>query len=397
MTGSVADHTAPAAAPTAGSAQAFTMAAAGHQLAFYPDGPGRLQRLLQLIEEAQSSFDVAFYIFADDASGTAVRDALVAAARRGVAVRLIVDDFGTGTQDAFFAALTEAGGSFRNFLPRLSRRYLIRNHQKLAIADGRIAMLGGFNVADDYFAALGGDAWHDLGFTIEGPSVARLAEWFARLDDLAETTRGQFRAIRRAVGGWDRGQDPVQVLIGGPAKGLSSWARVISADLVHGTRLDMVMAYFSPPRRLRRRMRRIAANGQTRLLLAGKTDNGATIGAARLLYRSLLRSGAQLWEYEPSKLHMKLIVLDDAVYLGSANFDMRSLYLNLEIVVRIRDAGLADRMREFVSAQLGVSQAITPAVHRQQGGWFNRLRWVISWFLVSVLDYSVSRRLNLGL
>lgn len=157
------------------------------------------------------------------------------------------------------------------------------------------------------------------------------------------------------------------------------------------------MAYFSPPRRLRKRIRRIAAKGQTRLLLAGKTDNGATIGAARLLYRSLLRAGAQIWEYQPSRLHMKLIVLDDVVYLGSANFDMRSLYLNLEIVVRIKDAALADRMRDFITEQLEQSQAITPAVHRAQGGWFNRTRWVISWFLVVVLDYTVSRRLNLGL
>lgn len=393
MTGIVADPAAPAAL----AAQPFGLAAAGHQLGFFPGGPGRLERLLQLVDEARTSLHVAFYIFADDASGLAVRDALVGAARRGVSVCLIVDDFGTGTQEAFFAPLCEAGGTFRNFLPRLSRRYLIRNHQKLVVADRQIAMMGGFNVADDYFAPSGEDSWHDLAFTIEGPVVAQLEEWFTRLEQLAGTTRGQFRAIRRAVGEWPRGDDPMQLLIGGPAKGLSSWTRMISADLVHGTRLDLVMAYFSPPRRLRKRIRRIAALGQTRLLLAGKTDNGATIGAARLLYRSLLRSGAKIWEYCPSKLHMKLIVLDDAVYLGSANFDMRSLYLNLEIMVRIKDAALAERMRQFVTEQLGESQAITPEVHRAQGGWFTRLRWVISWFLVSVLDYSVSRRLNLGL
>jgi cardiolipin synthase len=393
MTGSDGERAAPAACAT----QAFAVAAAGHQLAFFADGPERLARLLRLIGEARSSLHVAFYIFGDDACGVAVRDALVAAAGRGVSVSLIVDDFGTATQNTFFAPLYEAGGIFRNFLPRLSRRYLIRNHQKMVIADGQLAMLGGFNIADDYFAPPGEASWHDLAVTLEGPVVARLEDWFARLETLASTTRGQFRAIRRAVGEWDRGEGSVQVLIGGPAKGLSSWTRMISADLVHGTRLDLIMAYFAPPRRLRKRMRRIAAKGQTRLLLAGKSDNGATIGAARLLYRSLLRSGAQVWEYGPSKLHMKLIVLDDAVYLGSANFDMRSLYVNLEIVVRIRDAALADRMRDFVTAQLADSQMITPAVHRTQGGWFTRLRWVISWFLVSVLDYSVSRRLNVGL
>jgi cardiolipin synthase A/B len=383
--------------PVAAALATFTCDAAGHQLTFLPGGPQRLDRLLRLIGEARASLNMAFYIFAADTAGTAVRDALVAAAQRGVAVRLIVDDFGTGARDAFFAPLAAAGGTVSTFLPRLSRRYLIRNHQKLVIADGAVAMLGGFNVADDYFAPPGDDSWHDLGFTIAGPTVARLEQWFAQLEQLAGTRRGQFRAILRAVGQWDRGADPLQVLIGGPTRGLSSWARMVSADLVHGTRLDLVMAYFAPPRRLRQRIRRIAAKGQSRLLLAGKTDNAATIGASRLLYRSLLRSGAQLWEYQPARLHMKLIVLDDAVYLGSANFDMRSLYLNLEIMLRIRDAALAERLRAFVTQQLGEAQRITPAVHRAQGGWSTRVRWVISWFLVSVLDYSVSRRLNLGL
>jgi len=375
----------------------FAVAAAGHSWQFLPGGADRREALLALIAEARSSLDMAFYIFAQDEAGTLVRDALVAAAQRGVAVRLVIDDFGSAAHAGFFAPLVAAGGLFAEFLPRLSRRYLIRNHQKLVIADGARAMLGGFNVADDYFAPPAAQGWQDLGVIVEGPVVERLAQWFAVLVDLASTTRRQFRAIRQAVGGWDRGSDPVQVLIGGPARGLSSWARMISADLVHGQRLDMVMAYFSPPRRLRKRLRRIAAKGQTRLVMAGKSDNGATVGASRLLYRSLLRSGARIWEFAPTKLHTKLIVLDDVTYLGSANFDMRSLYLNLEIVLRVRDADLAEAMRGFVGQHLPASVEITPAVHRRQAGWGNRLRWAVSWFLVSVLDYTVSRRLNLGL
>ena len=104
----------------------------------------------------------------------------------------------------------------------------------------------------------------------------------------------------------------------------------------------MVMAYFSPAARLLGRIGRIARKGQTRLLLAAKSDNGATIGASRILYGSLLKRGAKIWEFSPCKLHSKLIVLDDAVYLGSANFDMRSLYINFEIMLRIeRGAGRA--------------------------------------------------------
>jgi cardiolipin synthase len=144
-------------------------------------------------------------------------------------------------------------------------------------------------------------------------------------------------------------------------------------------------------------MRRIARKGQTRLVLPGRSDNGATIGASRLLYTGLLGAGARIWEFAPCKLHTKLIVLDDVVYLGSANFDMRSLYLNLEIVLRIEDAALAERMRGYIAHHLASAQPITRQLHASRASWLNRLRWTISWLLVAVLDYTVSRRLNLGL
>ena len=96
-------------------------------------------------------------------------------------------------------------------------------------------------------------------------------------------------------------------------------------------------------------------------------------------------------------LHSKLIVVDDVVYIGSGNFDVRSLYLNLELMFRIEDAALAQRMRAFVGQQLGASQRITVAVDRSRRSLFNRIRWGLSWFLVTVVDYSITRRLNLGL
>ena len=188
----------------------------------------------------------------------------------------------------------------------------------------------------------------------------------------------------------------MQVLIGGPTTELSSWAREVGRDLVEGDRLDMTMAYFSPPPRLIKRMCAIARKGETRLLFPARSDNGATIGAARALYAKLLKSGARIWEFQPCKLHTKLIILDDAVYLGSANFDMRSLFLNLEIVLKIEDAKLASRLRRYFEHHLPASEEITRELHRERATWFNRLRWRVSWFLVAVIDYTVSRRLNLG-
>jgi cardiolipin synthase len=293
--------------------------------------------------------------------------------------------------------MTAAGGCFCIFMARWSRRALIRNHQKIVVADDTVAMLGGFNVEDDYFAPPQANGWNDLGFRLEGPVVERVAAWFAELKAWAIDDRAQFRDIRRRVREWDSGHGPVRLLIGGPTRGLSSWARCIRFDLAEGEKLDMMMAYFSPNLKLRKRIRRIARKGHTHLIMAGKSDNGATIGASRALYRKLLEAGAKIYEFQPCKLHTKLIVLDNAVYLGSANFDMRSLYLNLEIVLRIEDAALAETMRAYIHQHLPVSEEVTAASHARNATLLNRAKWWASWMLVGVLDYTVTRRLNLGL
>ncbi len=105
----------------------------------------------------------------------------------------------------------------------------------------------------------------------------------------------------------------------------------------------------------------------------------------------------KIYEFEPCKLHAKLIVVDDATYIGSANFDMRSLYINLELMLRIEDKALAARMRKFIDHHVPHSIEVTPALHRRRRTWLHRLQWTLSWFLVTVADYSVVRRLNAGL
>ena len=374
----------------------FAAEAQGLSLRFYPGGKDRLEALLGMIREARVSLKLVFYIFATDECAVTVRDALTEAARLGVDVRLIVDGFGAEADERFFAPLIEAGGTFCRFIAKWTRRYLIRNHQKIVLADGRVAMLGGFNVENTYFAPPGEDGWIDLAFTVEGPVVGQMDAWYDELEDWASRPEAQFLSILRKVRRWDADRGSVQLLIGGPTRGLSGWARAFSHDLLKGEQLDMLMAYFSPPPRLQRHIRRIARKGRTRLVFPAKSDQGATIAAARALYGKLLRAGARIWEFEPCRLHTKLIVLDDVVYLGSANLDMRSLFLNLEIMLRIEDAALAERMREFVVWHLAASREITPKVHAARATWWNRLRWRASWFLVAVVDYTVSRRLNLG-
>lgn len=377
----------------------FQVTAQGQAMTFYPAGSDRLNALLALIDGAGSSLRLCFYIFVDDHAGVQVRDALVAAARRGVDTRLIVDGFGASADDnsPFFAEFREAGGHYHVFTPRFGRRYLIRNHQKMAIADDTRALVGGFNIEHGYFDPPEVNGWRDLGVLIEGSVVAELARWYAALEDWLANPRQQLFAIRRQVRRWNGGSGPVRLLIGGPTEGLSGWARQIGQDLKTGSRVAMVMAYFSPSAGLLRRIARIGRTGEAQLVLAGKSDNGATIGATRSLYTYLLKRRVRIWEFQPCKLHTKLIVIDDVTYIGSANFDMRSLFLNLELMIRIEDAALAERMRTFVAGHQPWSDEIHLPDHRRRATLWTRLRWGLSWFLVTVVDYTVSRRLNLGL
>jgi cardiolipin synthase len=376
----------------------FTAEAQGQSLTFYPAGKDRREALMDLVRSARETLDICFYIFAEDEVSTQLRDALCDAAGRGVDVTLIIDRFGASASDEFLQPLVDCGGRYLCFSPRWSLRYLIRNHQKMVIADNRCAMFGGFNIEDDYFAPPERNGWNDIGIRIEGDAVQGLTDWFARLCHWTKDADAHFREIRRAVSSWDwtSADGNARWLVGGPTRGLSTWARCVTQDLKDGEKLDIFMAYFSPPYTLLKRIARVARKGQTRLLMAAKSDNGATIGATRSLYKYLLKRGAKIWEFTPCKLHTKLLVLDDAVYLGSANFDMRSLYLNLEIMLRIEDKALADRMRDFVSAHIEASEHITMAKHRERATVWNRVRWWMGWVLVSVIDYTVARRTNLG-
>jgi cardiolipin synthase len=376
----------------------FSHRGSDYEVTVYPAGADRLARLLELIDSAQESVRMCFYIFADDQTGRTVVERLLAARLRGVEVALLTDGFGSsGSPDAMFAPLRDAGCRYCRFSPRWGARYLVRNHQKLVVIDKAVAVTGGFNIENDYFAPPDRNGWNDIGVEVTGPIVTALTRWFDAIEAWSREPRGAWRKIRRMVRDWKPGNGQVRLLIGGPTRGLSQWARAVRFDLATGSRLDMMMAYFSPATRLLARIGRIARQGEVRLLLPAKSDNGATIGASRLLYGPLLKRGARIWEFTPTKLHTKLIVVDDVVYVGSANFDMRSLYINLELMLRIEDAALAERMRAFVSHHLPHSLPITRELHRERLTPLNRIRWTASWFLVSVVDYTVSRRLNLGL
>ena len=382
--------------PADGPPGAECVSVDGNALSLLTRGPARLTALLALIDGATRSLRLLYYIYRADSSGDLVRDALHRALDRGVSVALLVDGFGLATPEGYFDRLIAKGMTFCSFHPTLGRRYLIRNHQKMALADERRVLIGGFNIEDSYFGDEAGGAWRDLGMMLDGPAAARLAPYFDELMAWMKAGGGRIRTLNRIIHRYSETHGRLQWTFGGPTRGLSPWAAATCRDLLHCKDVEMIAAYFAPTWAMLRRIARAAEHGRARVITAAKSDNATTISAARHTYKRLMRRGVEIYEYAPTKLHSKLVVLDDVVHIGSSNFDIRSLYLNLEMMLRVDDAGFADMMRTYFEGEQAASTHITPELHRERSTLLNRLIWALSFYLVTSADYTLTRRLNLG-
>lgn len=368
----------------------------GNRLTPVLNGPDRLNALLTLIDGATDTLRLLYYIYSPDRSGELVKQALLRAIDRGVQVSLLIDGFGSGhTPETYFRELSDRGAKFCRFNPAYGRRYVLRNHQKLALADEERILIGGFNVEDSYFGRVDEGAWRDIGLLVEGPAVARVAPYYDALLAWSLKSRSRLKELRASVRRFSEHEGLLQWQYGGPMQLKSPWALSTVHDLASCSSLDMIAAYFAPFAGMLRRIAAVARRGGVRVITASKSDNRATIDAARSTYSRLLRRGVHLFEYEPTKLHSKLLVMDDIVHIGSSNFDMRSLYLNMEMMLRVQDLAFAKAMRAYFEQELKDCVEITPALHKKRGGWVQRLRWRIGWFLVTSLDYTVTRRLAL--
>ena len=369
---------------------------AGNLIEVIERGEDRLHALLALITGATSSIKMLMYMFNPDHAGGVVHDALLVAARRGVEVKLLIDGFGSGAPPRFFADLAEAGGDYCVFNPSWGRRYLLRNHQKLITADDRTAIIGGANIDNSYLSDEDPGRWRDLWLRIEGRKVAVAARYFDSVFRWSRRKKSKLKSLRRLIGEQSEWRGPLQWKFSGPLSMRNSWWRSIGRDLKKARQVDLIFAYWAPPGAMLRRIARVARRGHTRVITAAYSDNDATIAAARHSYSRLLRRHVQLFEYQPAKLHTKLAVVDDAVHIGSSNFDYRSFYINLELMLRIEDAGFAEAMRGYVERELADCRPITLEVHRRRATLFRRVKWAVSHFLVNIADYTVTRRLNFG-
>jgi cardiolipin synthase len=367
---------------------------AGNRLELIESGVERFNLLLELIGGARRSIRMLMYMFNPDKDGDAVRNALTEAARRGVEVRLLIDGFGSGATADFFTDLGNAGGEHCVFNPSWGRRYLLRNHQKLIVIDDETVLIGGANIDATYLEDRGAKHWRDLWLRLDGPEAALPSRYFDTLFRWSKRPKSTLRSLRRMVAEFAEWRGPLQWKFSGPLSMRNSWWRSIGRDMKNARRLDMIFAYFAPPGAMIRRIGRVGRRGRARIINAAKSDNIATVAAARHSYSRLLRRHVEIYEYQPAKLHTKLAIVDDVVHIGSSNFDYRSFYINLEVMLRIADHDFAQAMRGYFERELEDCRWITPEVHARRATLWRRIKWAVSHFLVNVTDYTVTRRLN---
>ncbi|HEY9109006.1 MAG TPA: cardiolipin synthase ClsB [Roseateles sp.] len=365
------------------------------------------------IRDARSEVWLATYIFHHDETSLALADALIAADRRGVRVRVVVDGFGSNLSVATLRQrFSDSGVAFAVFRPMdrwwrwLQPGQLRRLHQKLCVVDGEVAFVGGINVIGDRLDMRHGASELprlDFAVRLRGGLVDLVSQsvrsiwsraWLGRDFDDALV---DYVPLRRRFGLW------VTQLWRGPQRLAEPAAhqppvcaafvlrdnlrrrRTIEhayADAIRGARqsVDIVCPYFYPGQRIREALRAAADRGvRVRLLLQGMVDYRIAGWAAEALYADLLAHGIEVYEYMPAFLHAKVAVIDGQwATVGSSNIDPLSLLLNLEANVIVLDRPFATRLAAEIETALAVSERISERRTTGLRALFHRA--VVAWF-----------------
>ena len=329
--------------------------------------------LIEAIDAAR--FDIYFetYIFAGDATGSAVQEALMRAAARGVLVNLISDWFGTGNSrlKRMNLALQETKVNHRVFNPWF-RGGVTRSHRKICVVDRTVAFVGGINVNDDLHCDSGhggtvaAPRW-DFAVRVKGPLVATIhreaqAQW-ARVGSMGVLRRiGLYRELRRTI----NPVADVPVMACFVVRDNLRNRRTIQRAYLQalgGAKKSVLIAnpYFAPGDKFRRALAAAAERGVEVSLLIGVGEFWLQDAVAHSFYPKLLAAGVNVIEYRKAQLHAKVAVVDDDwATVGSSNCDGLSLFLNQEANVVVKDAAFATSLRAHIERGIVEGVAVRP-------------------------------------
>ena len=349
----------------------------------YTDGYQFFPALLAAIHEAKNHIHIDMYIFAEDALGCLVADALIAKAQEGVEVKLIYDDVGCwNVSHRFFERMREEGIEVVSFLPvrfpSFTSKVNYRNHRKIIVIDGTVGFIGGMNIALRYVKGTGTMPWRDTMLKVTGGAVyalqrAFLVDWYFVDRTLLSDRKyyppmtGSHQTVNNCL---------AQVVTSGPVTPypeiMQGFVRVILGARRY---LYLETPYFMPNDSILFALKTAALAGvDVRVLCPMYSDARFVEWASRSYLREVVEAGVQVSLYKAGFLHSKLMVCDDSITTcGSTNLDFRSFENNFEANIFFYDEGIALRMKKVFMNDLEQSVLLTEIPSRMHGSFLMRL------------------------
>jgi cardiolipin synthase len=314
---------------------------------------------------AEHSVNVEAYIFQPGDAADMLVEAMIARARAGVEVRVVLDAIGSSYLRNSAARRLAANGCRVAFYQPVTwyrlHRLNNRTHRELVVVDGRIAFTGGAGVADWWYKPVHGPTWRDTMARIEGPVAAAIQGTFAEnwLEACGEILTGP-----RHWPSLEPAGNAGAMLVKSSPSDRATVSRVVFQMLIEGavSGIDISTPYFLPDKAFRRALVRAAQRGvQVRVIVPGlHTDQRWVRLASRRMYRELLDGGVRIFEYRPAMTHVKAVMVDGVwAMIGTTNIDNRSFEHNDEVNVAFREQGVTARLRQDFEADLAASNEIT--------------------------------------
>jgi cardiolipin synthase len=314
---------------------------AGNQVRVYTDGSAAFEAMLAAIDGAREEVLLEAYIFRDDDTGQAFRDALVRASGRGAKVRVLADGLGSfDTAEAFWDSMRSGGIEARTFHPLFARfwDFAFRDHRKILVVDRRVGFTGGMNIGVEYGSSRRsprkarprGHTWRDTQVRVEGPTAWEMAIVFEEGWKRAGGAALDLPPLSETDGPGAR----ILTLDTRPGRGTDEMASTLTAiGAASRRRFWVTNAYFAPKKGTLTRLEAAVQRGvDVRLLLPGVSDVPIVHRAGRGYYTALLERGVRIFEYGAAVLHAKTLVADEQMaVVGSTNLDYRSFDFNAEL------------------------------------------------------------------
>ncbi len=356
------------------------------EVKIFHDASSAYDAIEKAIREAKHHVHVAYYIFDHRRTGERFRDALIERAKAGVTVRLLVDDVGSASLGRkFLRPMRDAGIKVARFnevtFARIRSRIDFRNHRKIVVCDGLVGFTGGINISDDYLSPEPGPhpvtermrerrkekkghagPWRDTHARFTGDAVRWLQLTF--LDDWYYTTGYAARDREYFPPPTKTGPYLVHVLASGPDRDTETIQKTYFAAITSAReRVYVTTPYFVPDDAILTALTTTAMRGvDVRVLVPRRSDSLVVTAAARSYYDACLSAGVRVYEYQPTMIHAKTLVVDDYfAAVGTANMDNRSFRLNFEVAAVFYGTEHADELAVQFRKDLQRSKEIKPA------------------------------------